>query len=184
MPNPFVAKVKKPKNPFASKVKKTAVDTPAAKRNGNNPFATRAKEGKAERLAEIERMITEAEERYEESLAKALKGISRDQTNQRFNISDRHMHTLLNLTAQRKRIVEGTEIRTTTWGSKQKKQQQKKATETPKPEKKSPSQSLKTGKTKQAKPKPSPSKPPAPKGKPKVNIRLAAGSATRTHKRN
>lgn len=170
MPNPFVAKAKKSKqNPFAAKAKKSIVTTQAAKRNGNNPFSTRAKDGRAQRIAELDQMIIEAETRYEESLAKALKGISRAQTNQRFNVSDRHMHTLLNLTRQRKRVVEGTEIASTSWGSS--KPKKKKRTETQKPEKKSPS----PGKIKS-----SSSKSHVPKKEPgRVTIRLATGSAPR-----
>lgn len=126
-PNPFTAKAKKT-NPFTAKAKKTVV-TPAAKRNGNNPFAARAMTSKSQRIAELDGMIIEAEQRYEQSLNKALKGITREQTQKRFNVSDNYMRTLMNLTAARKRIIEGKEV-------KPKKQRKRKQTVKPPPPRK------------------------------------------------
>ncbi len=118
MPNPFVVKIKAQQstNPFTRKAKitisKTTEETKpnpfvrAPTNNKPNPFAARVSTTQADKLAEIDRMIEATEQRYSDSLTKAMKsGINRKQIKKLFDISDRHQSTLLNLCGQRRRVT-------------------------------------------------------------------------------
>ena len=116
MSNPFVLKIeaKNTSNPFVRKAK-ISISEPTKK---PNPFAAQAQDGRAKRLAELDRMIAEAQYQYEESLTKALKsGVNKQQVKKLFDISDRRMSTLLNLCALRKRTVNGNKENTWKAGS-------------------------------------------------------------------
>ena len=87
MSNPFGLKIeaKNTSNPFVRKAK-ISISEPTKP----NPFAAQAQDGRAKRLAELDRMIAEAQYRYEESLTKALKsGVNKQQVKKLFDISDR-----------------------------------------------------------------------------------------------
>jgi hypothetical protein len=96
-----------PDNPFTAKATRNNPFTAKAERKPN-PFTTRADTSRATKLAELDTMVEQAEERYVNSLDKALRsGVSRQQVNKLFNVSDRHMHTLISLGKQRNRLLNG-----------------------------------------------------------------------------
>ena len=106
MANPFTAKVKKPAasgpNPFAAKVKKSSVQTS----NGKiNPFAKRATDDRAKRIKELDERIKQADTAYAQALSKATKtGINKQQVDKLFDVADRHMKTLMGLSALRRSL--------------------------------------------------------------------------------